>query len=82
MEQYKLTGQHPTRGMLTRFPRTPEALAEQVLRWREDQCNPICFYTWKSSCYEPGIAPDSLRLLFEHDEGATGDEADRDSGEQ
>jgi hypothetical protein len=46
MEQYQLTGQHPTRGMLTRFPRTPEALAEQVLSFREEECSPISFYSW------------------------------------
>ncbi len=68
MERYKLTGQHPARRTLTRFPRTPEAIAEQVLRWREEQCSPICFYTWIGSYYEPGIAPDALILLFEHDE--------------
>ncbi len=74
MEQYKITGQHPTRGMQTRFPRTPEALAEQVLRWREDQCSPICFSRWDGTRYEPGVAPSDLMLLFAHDEGATGDE--------
>ena len=74
MEHYKLTAQHPARGMLTRYPRTPEALAEQVLRWREEECSPICFYSWEGTRYISGIALVCLALLFAHDEGATGDE--------
>jgi hypothetical protein len=74
MEKYKLTAQHPTCGMQTRFPRTPEALASQVLRWREDLCSLICFYRWDGSGYVPGVAPSDLMPLFDHDEGATGDE--------
>ncbi len=74
MEQYNLTAQHPTRGMLIRYPRTPEALAHQVVRWRDEQCTPICFYTWNGANYEPGIADQGMMRLFDHDEGATGDE--------
>jgi len=74
MEQYNLTAQHPTRGMLTRYSRSREALAHQVLHWRDQQCSPICFYRWDGTRYEPGVAPSDLMLLFAHDEGATGDE--------
>lgn len=74
MERYKLTGQRPRRGMLTRYPRTPEGIAAQVLRWREEGCSSIWFNTWDGTCYISGIVPDVLMPLFEYGEDEADDE--------